>query len=59
MRARTDHQRAIAEQHNISKRRAKFFGRLRFASKTQLPDVHRTDFSHASVVSRSYRDNGR
>ena len=59
MSGRSGHQRAIPGQHNISKRRAEFFGRLRVASRSQLPDLHRSDFSDASVVSRFYRDNGR
>jgi hypothetical protein len=59
MSGRIDQQRAIPGQHNISKRRAEFFGHLRFASKSQLPDLDRSDFSDAPVVSRFYRDNGR
>ena len=59
MSGRSGQQRSIPGQQNISKRRAEFFGRLRVASKNQLPDLHRSDFSDASVVSRFYRDNGR
>ena len=55
----TEQQRAVPGQHNISKRRAEFFGRLRVASRSQIPDLRRSDFSDASVVSRFYRDNGR
>jgi len=44
----TEQQRAVPGQHNISKRRAEFFGRLHVASRSQLLDLHRRDFLDAS-----------